>query len=313
MKRSLLVTSDVNVNIEYIARLAQKYIANRPVIILGSGASIPYGIPSMSDLAGELLDRIDLDKQTWLAFKEKLEEENNLESVLHEVDLEDSVLKLVVETVWQIIAEKDSMVYNRLLENPRQLLLTRLIKFLLRTARPRINIVTTNYDRLAEYAANIADAEVITGFSAGWMQRFVPDDLSTDRSHSIGFEGTVYILKVHGSLDWFLSSTDRPTAVPLAHAIPETFQPLIVTPGTTKYREVHRDPFRSILSESDNILRRATCFLCIGFGFNDEHVQPILIERVLNSSIPITIVTKDFSSKAQEQFLHQPPENFLGC
>ena len=177
----------VTVDFEHIAKLAQKYTANRPVVILGSGASIPYGLPSMSDLAGELLDKIDLDQDTWLNLKEKLEEKRDLENALHEVELEDSVLKLVIGEVWNLIAEKDIEIYNQLLEKPRLLVLARLLAYLLRTSTPKVYIVTTNYDRLAEYAANLADAEVFTGFSAGWLQRFVSDSLSISRSHTVRF------------------------------------------------------------------------------------------------------------------------------
>ncbi|MCK4858749.1 MAG: SIR2 family protein [candidate division Zixibacteria bacterium] len=302
----------MSMGIEQVAKLAQKYIEDRPVVILGCGASIPHGLPSMSGLAEALLDRISLDDDSWVTFKAKLEETKDLEKALHDVEISKSVLKRIVEETWEITAEKDIDIYNRLLTDPKPLVLSRLFQFLLRTANPQIFVVTTNYDRLAEYAANMANAEVFTGFTAGWMQRFVSEGFPTFRSRgNTGYEGEIHVMKVHGSLDWFLGPANEPIAVPLAREVLKDFQPLIVTPGITKYREVHRDPFRTILSKSDMVLKNARCFLCIGFGFNDEHVQPILINRVRRNNIPVIIVTKKLTSAARKAFLDKPPAKFF--
>ena len=301
----------MNVDYEEVAKLAQKYIAGRPVIILGCGASIPYGIPSMSDLAEALLDRIEIDDGVWQQFKKKLEETKDFENSLHEIELSQLLLERVVEETWKITTEKDIEVYNRLIDDQTALALSRLFKYLLRTANPFISVVTTNYDRLAEYAANIAEAEVFTGFSSGWIQRFI-GDVSNSSSHTtIGHQGKVQILKVHGSLDWFRTPSQEPIAIPLSKNILQGCQPLIVTPGISKYREVHKDPFRTIMSQVDQVLKTASCYLCLGFGFNDEHVQPILLKRVYSDNIPIVIVTKNLTDTSRKVFLNKPPLKFL--
>ncbi|MCH7499061.1 MAG: SIR2 family protein [Nitrospinae bacterium] len=297
---------------EAIAKLTQKYIASRPVIVLGSGASIPYGLPSMPALAEELLRKMDLKDSAWTKFKYDLEKTKDLEKSLNNVQLTDSLLERIVKETWNITAKKDIQTHQDLLTNKTKLALTCLFQYLLRTANPKLFVVTTNYDRLAEYAANMAKAEVLTGFTSGWIQRFVPDSSSNGLFHSNpSFEGRIQILKVHGSLDWFGKQDQEPIAIPLAREIPENRTPLIVTPGISKYREVHKDPFRSIMAWSDGVLKKASCFLCIGFGFNDEHVQPILVDRIRNDHIPIVIVTKKLSEAARKAFLENPPKNFL--
>ena len=50
-------------------------------------------------------------------------------------------------------------------------------------------------------------------------------------------------------------------------------------------------------------MRKAGSYLCIGYGFNDEHVQPIIIEENRNRDKPIVIVTKAVTTKMQELFL----------
>ena len=298
---------------ESIASLTQKYIASRPVVVLGSGSSIPYGLPSMACLAEGVLRKVDVrDDPSWNTFKENLQITIDLEETLQKFTLSEALLGRVVTETWNITAKKDIGVYQDLIENKTRLVLTRLFQHLLRTANPQFTVITTNYDRLAEYAANMAKAEVLTGFTSGWIQRFVPDN-STNVWKRLGqdFEGRIYILKVHGSLDWFEQKGREAIAIPLAREIPESFRPLMVTPGISKYQEVHKDPFRTIMSQSDAVLKKASCFLCIGFGFNDEHLQPILLDRVRNNDIPIVIVTKKLTPAAQTAFLKTPPPKYI--
>jgi len=79
----------------------------------------------------------------------------------------------------------------------------------------------------------------------------------------------------------------------------------------TKYREVHRDPFRTIISAADECLRTAQALVCLGYGFNDEHVQPVLMKRVRSDRIPLVLLTKSLTKKARDLFLTSAPEKFL--
>ena len=47
-------------------------------------------------------------------------------------------------------------------------------------------------------------------------------------------------------------------------------------------------------------MNNASSYLCIGYGFNDDHLQPKLIEQIQRYNKPIVIVTKELSSKGQE-------------
>jgi len=298
--------------VDDVARLAQKYTEKVPVIALGCGTSIPHGLPSMQGLAVELLERLDIHDDTWNKFKGMLEETKDLEKSLHEVPLSDPLLAQVVEETWRITAEIDFQVYVKMIVEPQTLALSRLFGYFLRTANPKISVVTTNYDRLAEYAANTAKAEVLTGFTSGWIQRFVPNSEKCVSSHCRpGFEGRVEVLKIHGSLDWFIGPAQVPIAIPLAQEIPTNCKPLIVTPGVSKYFETTQEPFRTVMTWSDRALENATCYLCIGFGFNDKHFQPKLVNRVRQDNIPIVIVTKDLTEAAHGAFLDNPPRHFL--
>ncbi|MES1945653.1 hypothetical protein PC39_16101 [Salinisphaera sp. PC39] len=296
---------------EELARLAQRFLAERPVVVLGTGATIPHGLPSMSALADGLLTSITDTPEGWDAFAECLLATKDLEQALHDVPLPQDTVEKLVRATWEIVSAKDIGLYNQLLKGEVAFPLSDLFAYLLRTADSHLQVVTTNYDRVAEYAANAVGAYASTGVTAGWLQRFVATSVDREREPSPGFEGIVTILKVHGSLDWFRDATDDVIAVPLAQAVPEQMKPLVVTPGVSKYREVHKDPFRTVMSAADTVLRKATCYVCIGYGFNDEHVQPVLVNRVMKDDIPLVVVTKELTTQTRTAFLNQPPKRFL--
>ena len=296
---------------EELARLAQQFLGDRPIVVLGTGATIPHGLPSMSQLADQLLARVSQPTADWDEFSERLSETKDLERALHDVALLDSSVEALVRETWRIVTDKDLAAHSSFLSASEPLPLSRLFRHLLRTADARLNVVTTNYDRIAEYAANLANGCVTTGMSPGWFQRFVPTIVQGDRTISRGFEGQVTILKVHGSLDWFEASDGDVIAVPLQQDIPSGMKPLIVTPGVSKYREVHKDPFRTVMSAADEVLREASCYFCIGYGFNDEHVQPVLLNRVTKSDVPIALIARTLTQATRQFLLRSPPKKFL--
>ena len=99
-----------------------------------------------------------------------------------------------------------------------------------------------------------------------------------------GYKGQVNIWKVHGSLDWFETPNKENVYLPLSENIPQGHKPLIVTPGLSKYAETHKEPYRTIFTQADTEIQKANGFLCIGYGFNDEHVQPKLIQQIKRST-----------------------------
>ncbi len=302
---------DSELTYEELAKRAQRFLAERPVVVLGTGATIPHGLPSMPTLADGLLAAITEHPEGWHAFAERLEETKDLEQALHDVELPQDTVEVLVRVTWEIVSAKDIDFYKQLLKGGVSFPLSDLFRYLLRTADAHLYVVTTNYDRVAEYAANAVGGYASTGVTAGWLQRFVATSVDREKKPSPGFEGMVTILKVHGSLDWFRDAAQDVIAVPLAQAVPDDMKPLVVTPGVSKYREVHKDPFRTVMSAADTVLRKATCYVCIGYGFNDEHVQPILVNRVMKDDIPLVVVTRKLTQNIRTAFLNEPPKRFL--
>jgi hypothetical protein len=265
----------------------------------------------MSVLADWLLATITDHPKGWDDFAKHLNETKDLEQSLHDVPLPQETVEILVRRTWEIVSAKDIEFYKQILKGGVSFPLTKLFGYLLRTADAHLRVVTTNYDRVAEYAANAVGAYASTGVTAGWLQRFVATTVNAERAPSPGFEGLLTILKVHGSLDWFRDTTADVIAVPIAQGIPDDMKPLVVTPGVSKYKEVHKDPFRTVMSAADMVLRKATCYVCIGYGFNDEHVQPVLVSRVMKDDIPLVVVTKELTAQTRSAFLNDPPKRFL--
>lgn len=52
-------------------------------------------------------------------------------------------------------------------------------------------------------------------------------------------------------------------------------------------------------------------YLCIGYGFNDEHIQPKLMVKCLRQRTPITIITYTLSDSAKKIILDGKAQNYL--
>ncbi|MDZ7766914.1 MAG: hypothetical protein U5K00_21280 [Melioribacteraceae bacterium] len=51
--------------------------------------------------------------------------------------------------------------------------------------------------------------------------------------------------------------------------------------------------------------------MCIGYGFNDEHIQPIILEENQLNKKPIVIVTKSITEKMKKLFIDNDSDNCL--
>lgn len=300
---------------EGIARLAQSCFQGNPVIVLGSGASMPYGLPSMNDLAEFLKAHIipdgEAEKEAWGQVVSALEAGDHLEAALERKNLPEKLLSKIICQTWNCINEKDAEVYFGLARNPAVFPIGRILEALFQSTNVAVHVVTTNYDRVIEYACNSADLLFSTGFTPGYLQRW-------EASGGVGFSRggrptrTVKIWKVHGSLDWFQLADDTVVGMPVFQLPDTSHQPLIVTPGLDKYERTHQDPFRSTINGADAALRGASAFLCIGFGFRDQHIHPKIIERCRQKNVPIVILARTLTTEAKGFLSDRAGQNYLG-
>lgn len=282
---------------EIALKRAQDCISSFPTIVLGSGASAPYGLASMSALGRHLLENIEPDAEdmsSWVNFRAALESGIDLERALQSAKFTLALTDKIVDTTWKLLGQQNCAVLLNVLNDSRFLPLSRLFHGLLLSTHHRLKVVTTNYDCLAEYAANSLGLDSYTGFTHGYLGRVdaVPPFQISKNNRCVK---TVDIAKVHGSLDWFTNKNGNVLCTPNLNSLPDGWRPLIVTPGVSKYEKTHSEPFRTILTRADGALKNSNGYLTIGYGFNDEHIQPKLIEGILESRKKVVILARTFS------------------
>jgi len=304
---------------------------NPPVIILGSGASAPYGIHTMDQLADHIIATVEdagvdeEDQGQWDKFKESIKSTGNLERSLEIIENSPNLMKDVSYNTWKVISDQDASVFKKLINEEETLGLSDLIKIVSNghSNNKPIEIITTNYDRLAEYACDTIEDSYneylhYTGFSYGLVRK--PDEAPKSSSYNMHrrawskFDLTniskikpVEILKVHGSIDWFEYQDNRVVAIPTIGVKPKDTVPAIITPGNKKYRQTHLHPYSMILSRTREALDEASSYFTIGFGFRDEHVHSNLERKLKKSSGQKTFVVlaKELTQETKGLFLSE--------
>ncbi|MGP1544671.1 MAG: hypothetical protein ACTTIO_06995 [Candidatus Fimenecus sp.] len=118
----------------------QKMLEKPPVIIWGSGATIPFGLPSMHDLNNTISEKLE----SFDGNNSNLEEELGKDKYLE-------LLPKIRQIIWDKINEADRKILSELLANEDKYKgVLKLIEKFLEPHPQNINIITTNYDRLLE-------------------------------------------------------------------------------------------------------------------------------------------------------------------
>lgn len=300
--------------IEKIAVRAQGCFQQHPVVILGSGASIVHGLRSMGDLAQYLRDHLQPDEgeetDAWLLIRTALADGDGLEDALLKTAAPLSLVAKIVALTWRALAEDDLALMGRAARGEEHFDLADLLQSMFKSTHTVTNIVTPNYDRVAEYAADIAGYFHTTGFVPGIIRtREGSEAVSIRRGGQAA--RSVRIWKVHGSLDWFADSTGRVVSLPIPNDLPAGLEPLIVTPGVSKYERTHDEPFRSALQGADRALEQASSFLCVGYGFRDRHIQPKIVERCRQKNVPIVILARTLTEEARSFLAESAGQAYL--
>lgn len=287
----------------------QDYLENSPLIILGSGSSIPYGLPSMSDLAEQLKENDIVKSDPSYATFCSLLSSAGLEKAIDAVPLQNATINAIRTTTWELVNTSDQ---NYLESNSfsAPVALTQLLEKVIAPTPNKAVVVTTNYDRLSEYAADIIGATAVTGFEGTFLRRLELPTSVTIAKRIRARERTVNIWKVHGSLDWFNNSQGETISLPLSKRIPSGFSPLIVPPGKDKYSSTHNEPYRTIIAEADKAFTQAGAYLCIGYGFNDEHIQPKLLAQIENGK-PIVILARTMTKACRHHIIESNVKKYL--
>ncbi|TWX71728.1 SIR2 family protein [Colwellia demingiae] len=163
----------------------------------------------------------------------------------------------------------------------------------------RLKLFTTNYDLAFEHAASNTGFVVIDGFEYSSPSYFNPMWFNYDivnRGQSLNSEGAYLpnvfqLYKMHGSVDWRkINGRIRKTS-----ADSKNGDPVFIYPSSSKYQTSYDSPYLDMMASFlDAVKKPRTGVLCLGFGFNDKHINNALTMALrTNPEFMLMVATKD--------------------
>jgi hypothetical protein len=278
---------------------------NEIIILLGAGASVEAGIPDSNKMVHEIERLVSNDSDEWSCFRDlyryirsaifyadgldgifgdnvpfNIERLVNVLDELHKKERHalypfvgawnpklldvagnefENVLKFrsaiirILRNEWVALPEKERASYY-----------TGLLRFQKEYEHP-LRVFSLNYDLCVE---NTCDREKVQmGFDERTWDWRLFDETPDDPAPLI-------LYKLHGSVDWYFDKDDRVTYSDSPSTIKDEEIALIFG---TSYKLQYVDPFLFLAYELRRwTLDAARVIICIGYGFNDDHINGIL-------------------------------------
>ncbi len=286
---------------------------NEIIILLGAGASVEAGIPDSNKMVHEIERLVSNDSDEWSCFRDlyryirsaifyadgldgifgdnvpfNIERLVNVLDELHKKERHalypfvgawnpklldvagnefENVLKFrsaiirILRNEWVALPEKERASYY-----------TGLLRFQKEYEHP-LRVFSLNYDLCVE---NTCDREKVQmGFDERTWDWRLFDETPDDPAPLI-------LYKLHGSVDWYFDKDDRVTYSDSPSTIKDEEVALIFG---TSYKLQYVDPFLFLAYELRRwTLDAARVIICIGYGFNDDHINGILQQSLRQDS-----------------------------
>lgn len=190
-----------------------------------------------------------------------------------------------------------------------------LMSFASRTGtRERLNIFTTNYDRLLEAGSEIAGLHLLDRFVGSLAPIFRSSRLDIDmhynppgiRGEPRYLEGVARFTKLHGSIDWMNTGEDiRKIGLPFGSKDIGNFLnspgldgadigKMMIYPNATKDRETTEYPYVELFRDfSAALCRPNSTLVTYGYGFGDDHINRIIRDMLTIPSTHLVIISYD--------------------
>lgn len=180
--------------------------------------------------------------------------------------------------------------------------------------RDRLQIFTTNYDRLFEAGAEVAGLHLLDRFVGSLAPIFRSSRLDVDmhynppgiRGEPRYLEGIAKITKLHGSVDWVDAKTAiRRVGVPFgAKSIEPFFEApglsgakalqLMIYPNAAKDRETSLYPYVELFRDfAAAVCRPNSTVVTYGYSFGDEHINRVIEDMLTIPSTHLVIISFD--------------------
>ena len=283
-----------------VRRKIQDFLEGHTVVIWGSGATMPLGFPSMGDLLDKFVhvsEFREIQDIIGYGFEEKLSKLIAKKGSSEREVYEDQACKIIGELFNKTeTTNRDGILCGSAKVKEYYQAMLALHAFL--SAQPGIaspksvDILTTNYDCSWELLFKRNGIPYLDGFSEEQKgfdySAFFPK----------GDELLTRVVKIHGSDNWFRYGTTAPFVEKVAigerpSQDSENMVPKIIIPSNLKYEEVSTDiTFSNLMLTFGRLIKEAKSYLTIGFGFNDQHLTPLLKQEAMKGK-PVVRLMKD--------------------
>lgn len=163
----------------------------------------------------------------------------------------------------------------------------------------RLKLFTTNYDLAFEHSAANTGFVVVDGFefsspsyfNPAWYRYDIVDRSGQSKSTSSYIPNVLHLYKMHGSVNW-TREHGRVKKVDYKATIDE---PVFIYPSSSKYQTSYDSPYLDMMSSFLNSLQQPkTALVCLGFGFNDKHINnAVTMALRTNAEFNLLVATKD--------------------
>lgn len=311
------------IELDELKKWLQTIFTDNLVIIVGSGLSCAEGLPGMDALANRLKERMpeylsDSDKAIWNTISDCLEP-YGLEGALLKHQANETIETAIIRITAEYVLSKEQEAINKCITDNQKLKFSYLLPHV-SASNPQISrVITTNYDRLIEFAAEYESWGVDSMMVGRYWGKHDPDlsgklqvrDIRTVKNRylksKLVYRDHIKIFKPHGSLDWFMVED-----VPMTSCIGKLEEPLIITPGVGKYKKGYGQPFDVHREKANEAIDSASSILCIGYGFNDDHLQIHLTGKI-KSGVKTLLLTRGLSDNAKNILKDSPNCKALIC
>ncbi len=240
--------------------------------------------------------------------------------------LNDEFLRIIKNFTDGILAIEHSIASAQEVERDKAFsyLVNFLMSFASRTGtRERLNIFTTNYDRIIEAGAELAGLHLLDRFIGMLAPIFRSSRLDLDmhynppgmRGEPRYLEGVARFTKLHGSIDWIDTGDDiRRIGLPFGSKDIANFlnapglsgtdnRKIMIYPNSAKDRETSEYPYVELFRDfAAALCRPNSTLVTYGYGFGDDHINRIIKDMLTIPSTHLVIISyNDIGEQAEER------------
>lgn len=234
-----------------------------------------------------------------------------------ENELEDGLRKFANS----VLKCESNIIYSNNSPHAAEYLMGFLVSFASRSAtRERLNIFTTNYDRIVEYGSELAGIRLIDRFIGSINPIFRSSRVEVDmhynppgiRGEPRYLEGVVHFTKLHGSLDWSIKDgIVRRYALPygskdITERLDLGCKNLLIYPNAAKDRETAEYPYVELFRDfAVSVCRPNSVVFVYGYSFGDDHINRVFSDMLAIPSTHLVIISFDDQGNRINEFYDQ--------